>query len=119
MLAFRSRRDTVQEDILRQQLNYYRARAQEYDESVQQSGRFVAAEERNAAADAEMAAITAALHRLTPGKHTLELACGTGIWTRELLSISDMVTALDGAPEMLDVNERKIADRRVQYECVD
>ncbi len=105
-------------DILRQQLEYYRARAHEYDESIQQIGRF-AGDEKTPAAEAELAAITAALHRLTPGKHVLELACGTGIWTRELLPISDALTALDGAPEMLDVNRAKIADPRVRYECVD
>lgn len=106
-------------DVLKTQLEYYRARAQEYDESVQQTGRFAAGEPSDPAADAEWAQIVAALHRLKPVNEALELACGTGIWTRELLAISAAITAVDGAPEMLEANRAKLGDARVRYEQAD
>ncbi len=106
-------------EILKSQLDYYRARAQEYDESVQQIGRFATEELEEPAVEGELAQIRAALHRLTPAKSALELACGTGIWTEELLAVAETITALDGAPEMLDVNRAKLGnDARVQYECI-
>ncbi len=108
------------DDILKSQLDYYRARAQEYDESVQQIGRFTNAAPENPAVEAELAQIRAALHKISPGKEVLELACGTGIWTQELLPIASKISALDGAPEMLDVNRAKLGrDARVQHECID
>jgi demethylmenaquinone methyltransferase/2-methoxy-6-polyprenyl-1,4-benzoquinol methylase len=108
------------DDILKNQLDYYRARAQEYDESVQLIGRFAQDEPENPAVSAELAQITGALHRIPPEKDVLELACGTGIWTKELLPIARKITALDGAPEMLDVNRAKLGDEpRVQHECID
>ncbi|HVU10867.1 MAG TPA: class I SAM-dependent methyltransferase [Phototrophicaceae bacterium] len=111
-------------DILNEQLNYYRARAREYDESVQQTGRFAVPEEENPPTDPiidqEWMQIITALRRLPPGQDTLELACGTGIWTRELLAISSAVTAIDGAPEMLDVNREQLgSDPRIEYACFD
>lgn len=105
------------DDILKEQLDYYRARAAEYDRTVQQLGQSSAVDQ---AVQSELVQIRAALHRLPPCKEALELACGTGIWTQELLTVAEQITALDGAPEMLDVNRAKLGDNpRVQYECID
>jgi ubiquinone/menaquinone biosynthesis C-methylase UbiE len=109
----------MSDDILREQLAYYRARAQEYDESVQQTGRFATPEPQDQQIDAEWAQIVRALHALPPCDDVLELACGTGIWTQELLQVGKTITALDGAPEMLELNRAKIASPRVQYETAD
>src|SRR5207302_1987552 len=49
-------------------------------------------------------------------------ACGTGIWTKELLRIGHTVrtlTAIDASPEMLHINSRKVADPRVCYQLTD
>ena len=109
----------MSDDILREQLAYYRARAQEYDESVQQTGRFATPEPQDQQIDAEWAQIVRALHALPPCDEVLELACGTGIWTQELLQVGKTITALDGAPKMLELNRAKIASPRVQYETAD
>jgi demethylmenaquinone methyltransferase/2-methoxy-6-polyprenyl-1,4-benzoquinol methylase len=109
----------VENNVLREQLAYYRARAQEYDESVQQTGRFASPEPQDENIDREWAQIVTVIHALPHCKHVLELACGTGMWTQELLRIGASITALDGAPEMLDVNRAKLGSPRVQYECVD
>ncbi len=108
------------EDILKDQLDYYRARAREYDQSVQQIGQPSPDEGGDPAVEAELVRIRNALHLLPHAQEALELACGTGIWTQELLAVAATITALDGAPEMLDVNRLKLGDSpRVQYECID
>lgn len=109
----------MSDDILREQLAYYRARAQEYDESVQQTGRFAPPEPPTQPIDDEWATLIDVLHALPHCDAVLELACGTGIWTKELLHVGDRITALDGAPEMLEINRAKVASPRVQYETVD
>jgi len=104
-------------DILREQLAYYRARAQEYDESVQQTGRFVGHDIPGL--DQEWDRLTQAVRSLSPCEQVLELACGTGIWTQELLQVGTRITALDGAPEMLGINRKKLANSRVRYQQKD
>src|SRR6266581_2093405 len=48
------------------------------------------------------------MDRLAPSGHTLELACGTGNWTRLLALRATSLTALDGAPEMIDIARRRV-----------
>lgn len=108
----------MSDDLLKEQLDYYRARAQEYDESVQQTGRFAAPEPVNPDVDREWAQAVTALHTLKPVDSVLELACGTGLWTQELVKIGKSVTAVDGAPEMLDTNRAKLPDAGVEYKVV-
>jgi demethylmenaquinone methyltransferase/2-methoxy-6-polyprenyl-1,4-benzoquinol methylase len=104
--------------LLREQIAYYRARAQEYDESIYLTGRFAHLGQHEAESMAFAEAI-AALLALPPVERALELACGTGIWTQELVKISQSVTALDASPEMLTINQQKIANPRVQYRQAD
>ncbi len=104
-------------DILHEQLAYYRARAQEYDESIQQTGCFAAP--RIPGMDKEWDQLVQAVHSLPPCDQILELACGTGIWTQELVQVGSQITALDGAPEMLEINREKLANPRVRYQQTD
>ena len=76
------------------QLDYYRAVATEYhDHSIDVPGQ-----------DDLMAAIEA----YTPAGDVLELACGSGVWTERLLQSARTVTAVDGAPEMLQLAEARV-----------
>jgi 2-polyprenyl-3-methyl-5-hydroxy-6-metoxy-1,4-benzoquinol methylase len=109
----------MSDNLLKEQLDYYRARAQEYDESVQQTGRFAAPEPVNPEIDAEWAQIVAVLHQLKPIDTALELACGTGLWTKELVEIAKSLTALDGAPEMVNTNRAKLQNPDVKYQVAD
>jgi ubiquinone/menaquinone biosynthesis C-methylase UbiE len=102
---------TNSDPLLDEQLTYYRARATEYDKSIQQ--------ESNPEADEEWQEIVHSLHALGPLDRVLELACGTGLWTQELVNISKSVVALDGAPEMLTVNRAKLGNDRVRYQQAD
>ena len=50
-----------------------------------------------------------------PHGDVLELACGTGGLTRELVRHARTLTALDGSARMLDLNRRRVGDSRVEY----
>jgi SAM-dependent methyltransferase len=65
----------MSEDILADQLAYYRHRADEYDATAY--GDVAAAGER----------IARLVARMRPTGRVLELACGTGLWTRALADV--------------------------------
>jgi trans-aconitate methyltransferase len=52
-------------------------------------------------------------------EHVLELACGTGTWTQVLLAIGLEITAIDAAPEMLEIARQKLRNARVHYQQAD
>ncbi|MEV0569779.1 class I SAM-dependent methyltransferase [Dactylosporangium sp. NPDC050588] len=81
--------------LLDGQLAYYRARAPEYDEVYGQRS---------------FSALTGVLDELPVGGDVLELACGTGQWTVRLAGRAARLTAVDGAPEMLDIARRRLRD---------
>jgi demethylmenaquinone methyltransferase/2-methoxy-6-polyprenyl-1,4-benzoquinol methylase len=83
--------------ILDQQLAYYRARAGEYDEWFLREGRYDRGEEHKRAWFAEVAEVEAALAEARPRGDVLELACGTGIWTRKLVATATRLSAHHGS----------------------
>jgi SAM-dependent methyltransferase len=93
---------------LDEQITYYRARALEYDETSTPPARDGRIEQR--------AMLRDALHRFRPTGDVLEIGCGTGQWTVELMREPvNTVTALDSSPEMIAIAETKIADSRVIF----
>lgn len=107
------------DDIVQQQIAYYRARAGEYDEWFYRVGRYDHGPELNQQWFDEAAQVMKALHAIGPVDHALELACGTGIWTEQLLKISQRITALDASPEVMAINQAKLKASNVSYEQVD
>lgn len=105
--------------ILEEQKAYYRERAAEYDEWFYRRGRYDHGTAENQRWFAEVASVRSALHALPRAARALELACGTGIWTAELLDIADHITALDASQEMLAINRQKVASERVRYQQAD
>jgi SAM-dependent methyltransferase len=97
----------MEDETLTQQLEYYRARAGEYDDWWFRTGRYDRGPESNAAWFGEVVALEAALQRFDPRGEVLELACGTGLWTRHLVAHADHVTAVDGATEVLELNRAR------------
>lgn len=94
--------------IIREQIEYYRPRASEYDQTSSPTPddplAFVGTE------------IQQALNALKPTGDVLEIASGTGTWTRLLLQHASSVTALDPAPEMHHEARRKLGDdERVRF----
>jgi demethylmenaquinone methyltransferase/2-methoxy-6-polyprenyl-1,4-benzoquinol methylase len=51
-----------------------------------------------------------------PFAEVIELACGRGLWTKELVRIGQSVTAIDASPEMIDLNRQSVASDRVTYQ---
>jgi demethylmenaquinone methyltransferase/2-methoxy-6-polyprenyl-1,4-benzoquinol methylase len=101
--------------LLDEQIAYYRARAEEYDEWFFRRGRYDRGEGQRRAWFAEVAEIEAALRHAGPDGHILELACGTGLWTRHLVDRAASVTAIDASPEVLRVNVERVRSPRVEY----
>lgn len=93
--------------LIREQIEYYRQRAPEYDETSTPVG--------DALADFGNE-VEAALNAFKPGGEVLEIASGTGTWTKLLLQHADSVTALDSSPEMRQESKRKLGgDPKVRY----
>ena len=88
---------------LRQQLDYYRARAAEYDQWWLRQARYDRGAALNAQWFADAAVVSSALSAFRPAGRVLEFACGTGIWSEQLLPFASHLTALDGSPEMLAI----------------
>jgi SAM-dependent methyltransferase len=59
--------------------------------------------------------VTEALEAFRPTGSVLELACGPGVWTRQLLRHAADVTAVDASPEMLAIAAARVGDERVRF----
>jgi len=94
--------------LLAEQGDYYRQRAPEYDDWWFRRDRYDRGEEANSKWFAEAAEVEAALDRFGPRGRLLELACGSGIWTRRLALSAERLTAVDGSTEMLDLNRARL-----------
>lgn len=81
--------------LLAEQADYYRARAREYD--------------RDYAGRADLRELLTTVDGLPVAGDVLELACGTGQWTRRLAARARSVTAVDGSAEMLAVARERAA----------
>ncbi|MDH3730270.1 MAG: hypothetical protein OES13_03935, partial [Acidimicrobiia bacterium] len=86
-------------ELVAAQIAYYRARAAEYDNWLEDRPDISA--EFLQRWDADDAALRAWLAADPPTGNVLEIAAGSGSWTGELVLTADRVTALDAAPEML------------------
>ena len=91
--------------LLAEQVAYYRAVAQEYADHALPFG---GGDE-----------LFAALDRFRPTGSVLELACGTGIWTDQLLRYATEVTAVDASPEMIALASARLNSDRVRFVCED
>jgi demethylmenaquinone methyltransferase/2-methoxy-6-polyprenyl-1,4-benzoquinol methylase len=102
-------------EILREQVEYYRQRACEYDEWFLRQGRYYRGEEHRQQWFSEVAEVEAALRSAAPSGDILELACGTGLWTRHLLPSATHLTAVDASPEVIALNQQRLGCASVEY----
>jgi demethylmenaquinone methyltransferase/2-methoxy-6-polyprenyl-1,4-benzoquinol methylase len=105
--------------VVREQIDYYRARAGEYDEWFYRIGRYDHGPALNQQWFDEVAVVAAALEQVGPVGSVLELAAGTGIWTERLLRIGERVTAIDASPEVIALNRQRVDSPRVTYRQAD
>jgi ubiquinone/menaquinone biosynthesis C-methylase UbiE len=85
-------------------LDYYAARAPEYDKIYQKPER-----------QADLRAIEAWLEPIFAGAKVLEVACGTGYWTQFIAPAAASVLAVDGAPETFRLAETRVPKEKVQF----
>jgi 2-polyprenyl-3-methyl-5-hydroxy-6-metoxy-1,4-benzoquinol methylase len=97
----------VTDEVLADQVGYYRRRAGEYD--VTAYGDVAVARARIARLVTEM----------QPSGKVLEIACGTGLWTEALVGLADAVTAIDAAPEVIDIARKRVTSAKVTFEVAD
>jgi 2-polyprenyl-3-methyl-5-hydroxy-6-metoxy-1,4-benzoquinol methylase len=109
----------LDDKLLREQIEYYRARAREYDEWFLRQGRYDRGPQANEQWFAEVRQVQRALDEFAPRGDVLELACGTGLWTQRLLAHARQITAVDASAEMLALNQQRIRSTRVRYAQAD
>ena len=100
---------------LDEQKEYYRARAEEYDEWVLRTGRYNCGLEQSHMWFHEVRQIIQALESLGNLGNVLEFAGGTGLWTRRLAQQADSIVVVDASEEMIAINRNRVGDSRVQY----
>jgi demethylmenaquinone methyltransferase/2-methoxy-6-polyprenyl-1,4-benzoquinol methylase len=101
--------------LLDEQLDYYRARADEYDEWFLRRGRYDRGQELNRKWFDEVKQVRQQLRAFNPMGRVLELACGTGLWTQQLLRYAAHITAVDAAAEVLAINRACVQSSTVEY----
>ncbi|MDX6504610.1 MAG: hypothetical protein QOE29_1735 [Gaiellaceae bacterium] len=104
--------------LIEEQQRYYSARAPEYDDWWLRRGRYDFGPEANARWFADAAEAEGLLDTFGPRGDVLELAAGTGLWTRHLVRYADTLTAVDAAPETLEINRARV-DAEVEYVVAD
>jgi demethylmenaquinone methyltransferase/2-methoxy-6-polyprenyl-1,4-benzoquinol methylase len=105
--------------ILHDQIAYYRARAEEYDQWFLRQGRYDRGPEHRAAWFAEVDLIRRTLDETISDADVLELACGTGLWTGQLARHNRSVLAADASPEVISINRNRVHSDNVRYEVAD
>jgi len=104
--------------ILDQQIDYYRARAGEYDEWWFRTGRYDRGAEWNARWREDADQVQSTLEHWLDARRpqtALELACGTGLFTRHLAPKIGRLTAVDASPEVLAINRGRVNAGNVEY----
>jgi Trans-aconitate methyltransferase len=97
----------VTDEVLAEQVGYYRQRAKEYDATAY--GDVAAARPRIVRLVAEM----------QPHGRVLEIACGTGVWTEAIAGTVDSVLAIDAAPEAIALARGRVRSANVSFEIAD
>jgi SAM-dependent methyltransferase len=91
-------------DILAEQKRYYAERAPEYDDWWYRRGHYTRDAEHERRWLLDVAELEERLRDFAPRGDVLELAAGTGIWTRRLVPTADRVVAVDANAETLALN---------------
>jgi SAM-dependent methyltransferase len=92
------------ERVLAEQKRYYAERAPEYDDWWYRRGRYTRDAEHERRWLLDVAEVEERLRSFAPSGDILELAAGTGIWTRRLVPTADRVLAVDANAETLALN---------------
>ena len=99
------------DDLVEEQIDYYRARAPEYDDWWLRTGRYEPDDDFGRRWEAGKVELHDALRAFAPAGDVLELAAGTGNLTAELAAIDTVahITAVDSSEEALAIARTKVA----------
>lgn len=100
------------DDLLARQREYYELRAPDHDDASKPS-------DRKSHGGLDSSTVREVVDQLRPAGDVLELACGSGAFTRELVRHARTLTCVDASPQMLKRNREIVADPRVEYLCAD
>ena len=100
------------DDLLEEQIDYYRARAPEYDDWWLRTGRYAPDDDFGRRWEAGKADLDDALREFAPTGDVLEIAAGTGNLTASLAAIEGVehITAIDSSEEALAIARTKVSD---------
>jgi SAM-dependent methyltransferase len=105
-------------DVLAEQQRYYAARAPEYDDWWFRRGRYLLEAPQLERWEADVAEVEGALAAFRPRGSVLEVAAGTGLWTRHLARTAPRLVAVDASPETLALNRARVGEE-VTYVVAD
>jgi len=84
--------------------SYYAARASEYDRVYLKPER-----------QSDLRAIECWLPTKFAGARVIEVACGTGYWTRLIAPVASHILALDAAPETIRIAKSRVPEEKVDF----
>jgi SAM-dependent methyltransferase len=107
---------TEQDDrLVAEQIRYYDDRASEYEDLWFRRGWYDMGREFNDGWFRETALVETAVDAFDASGRVLELACGSGIWTRRLAPRARRLVAVDSSPRMIELNRGRFGASNVEY----
>jgi demethylmenaquinone methyltransferase/2-methoxy-6-polyprenyl-1,4-benzoquinol methylase len=107
------------DDLLEEQRRFYAARAPEYDEWWQRSGRYDRGDDDRLEWEQQVAVVEQALDAFGATGDVLELAGGTGWWTERLARTATRLTVVDASAETLALNHARVGRDDIDYVLAD
>jgi SAM-dependent methyltransferase len=105
--------------LLAEQIRYYDERASEYEDLWFRRGSHDRGPAFNEGWFRETAIVEAAADAFDATGSVLELACGSGLWTRRLASRASRLVAVDSSAAMLQLNRGRFGTPNVTYAQAD
>lgn len=107
------------DQLLAEQRAFYRARAPVYDEWWRRQGRYDRGPDETHEWHEQVVEVEAALDLFDAVGDVLELAGGTGWWTKRLADTATRLTVVDASPETLALNSARVGRADVDYVVAD
>jgi demethylmenaquinone methyltransferase/2-methoxy-6-polyprenyl-1,4-benzoquinol methylase len=101
--------------LLAEQIRYYDERAAEYEDLWFRRGSYDRGPAFKEGWFRETAIVEAAADAFDATGRVLELACGSGLWTRRLAPRASRLVAVDSSPAMLELNRGRFGTPNVTY----
>jgi demethylmenaquinone methyltransferase/2-methoxy-6-polyprenyl-1,4-benzoquinol methylase len=109
----------VEADLLADQRAFYRARPPEYDEWWRRRDRYDRGPDDAAEWDRQIQQVTNAADQFGRLGDVLELAGGTGWWSRHLAQKAASLAVIDSSDETLSINRQRVGRTHVTYIVAD